>query len=285
MEPELAQIERTQAQLPHTDSGWHSHLTHQIMYVRQGRLRVRFSEEKAELRPDDFVLIAPGHVHEIEGFEDYGLFVACIRCNASPQHYADSVGASLDVGVAEDCSLVVTDAPRFGRWLADMESYWRNGDWLRRLVCQGLLLRFLYELKGVDATRIRREDYRDARPRPGPGFYEVALTIERMYRDPTITVSDIARTNFVSRSYLYKLFRDRIGCGPKEYLQRLRLERAKEMMESRGVHLSQIARDVGFQDVYAFSRVFKRLMGYPPSQYRLHLGTSAAAPQEGGAPT
>ena len=73
----------------------------------------------------------------------------------------------------------------------------------------------------------------------------------------------------VSDTYFRKLFIARFGVGPKQYVQQLRLRRARDIL-SQGEYssISQVARQVGFEDPLYFSKQFHRTYGIPPTAVR-----------------
>ncbi len=83
-----------------------------------------------------------------------------------------------------------------------------------------------------------------------------------------ITVEDIARHVNISRSQLFRVFREKHAQGPKEYLTALRISRACEMLENTSLSVVSVANSVGFTDHLYFSTVFKKLKGVSPSDYR-----------------
>lgn len=83
-----------------------------------------------------------------------------------------------------------------------------------------------------------------------------------------IKISDLADHIGVDRSYLTKSFRDEYHISPQEYLIRLRMEKAEQLLESSNDSVSVIAMQVGYTDALAFSKIFKLRTGYSPSAYR-----------------
>lgn len=65
------------------------------------------------------------------------------------------------------------------------------------------------------------------------------------------------------------------GMAPLEYVHTLRLEEAKQMLESGAQPVEAIALDVGYQDAGFFSRLFRRKVGLTPAQYRRRFGSLA----------
>lgn len=71
-------------------------------------------------------------------------------------------------------------------------------------------------------------------------------------------------------------FRRATGYGPVEYVQALRLEEAKQMLETTAEPIDAVALAVGYADPVFFRRIFKREVGVTPARYRQRFGTSPA---------
>lgn len=80
-----------------------------------------------------------------------------------------------------------------------------------------------------------------------------------------ITVGSLAEEFKIDRSYLYREFKNRYGVGVKEYLTRLRMDKARELL-SLGHTVTECAAMVGYLDTFNFSKAFKSRFGIPPSR-------------------
>ncbi len=84
---------------------------------------------------------------------------------------------------------------------------------------------------------------------------------EEIYND------DLAMLTGLSTVYFRKLFKGAYGSSPMEYLKRLRIEKAKEMLGGDFGSITDIAISLGYASLYDFSRDFKTHVGVPPSKY------------------
>ncbi len=86
-------------------------------------------------------------------------------------------------------------------------------------------------------------------------------------QDPALSVTAIAEHCFISEIYLRKLFTRRLNCPPMRYVTRLRMEKARLLVaEKRPV--GEIARAVGYGDIYQFSRAYKQHFGVSPLKHQ-----------------
>lgn len=75
----------------------------------------------------------------------------------------------------------------------------------------------------------------------------------------------LAQTFHVSPAYVNSLFQRELGITPTALINRERVVSAHNLMFEQGLSVKEAAQAVGFQDQFYFSRVYKRIMGYPPS--------------------
>jgi AraC-like DNA-binding protein len=105
---------------------------------------------------------------------------------------------------------------------------------------------------------------------PSPVLRSLSGILEYIdaHLDGAIPVSMLARQMHLERAYFSRIFAQHTGLAPARYIRRRRAEVAREMLLSGDESLSAIAARLGFVDAFHFSKVFKRAMGMPPSQFR-----------------
>jgi AraC-like DNA-binding protein len=92
--------------------------------------------------------------------------------------------------------------------------------------------------------------------------------MDRAYAEQ-LDIRALARIAYVSEAHFIRTFRATFGETPKRYLQRRRVERAMFLLRTSQRPVTDICLDVGFSSLGTFSRVFKDIVGEPPSAYRL----------------
>ncbi len=100
-----------------------------------------------------------------------------------------------------------------------------------------------------------------------PIIHRAKEFIENHKSDP-ISLSEVARALNVSTFYFCKLFKKATGINFTEYLSRVRIEKAKNLLLNPNLRVSEIAYEVGFQSLTHFNRVFLRIVGKSPTSYR-----------------
>ena len=89
--------------------------------------------------------------------------------------------------------------------------------------------------------------------------------IERNISDPELCLERVCKYGYVSPSGLYRGFVRRYGISPGQYMLRLRLANALDLLVQGELSVKETANACGFSDEKYFSRLFKSKYGYPPS--------------------
>ncbi len=95
----------------------------------------------------------------------------------------------------------------------------------------------------------------------------VAQYLMRHHTSP-ITLDDVSRAFYCSRSHISHQFKKQMGKSVREYLTELRMEDAKRLLRHSELDVTEIAYSVGFGDSNYFSAVFKAHVGCSPTAYR-----------------
>ena len=96
---------------------------------------------------------------------------------------------------------------------------------------------------------------------------EIIGYIDANYSE-ALSVSVLAERFYMSESYFSHFFKKRVGKSVIEYINEIRIRKAKALLEMEDLSISDIACTVGFSDINYFSRKFKAVAGITPSEYR-----------------
>ena len=145
-----------------------------------------------------------------------------------------------------------------------------------------LLLYLVARFSGEDAARRVAKTYLVQAHNEGQLPY-AGLTARRQHDDQAVADAQLwladnyalpapvgtlaARSGLTERAF-YTRFKAATGLTPIEYVQTLRVEEAKHLLESTATPLDRIAEDVGYSEPASFRRIFRRLVGLSPSDYR-----------------
>lgn len=101
-----------------------------------------------------------------------------------------------------------------------------------------------------------------------PALWAAVDYIRDNIRNPELSIQGMANAVGFSEVHFRKLFKKSYGISPKQYLQNLRLDMAKNLLETGNVSISNIATECGYSSIYYFSKLFKEKTGYSPYAYR-----------------
>jgi transcriptional regulator GlxA family with amidase domain len=102
-------------------------------------------------------------------------------------------------------------------------------------------------------------------------------------------VAELVRQSGLPKRTFDRRFRAATGYSPLAYIQALRIEEAKQLLETGAATIEAVAREVGYEDLASFRRLFRRLAGMAPGDYRrkfqvptfLTRATPERRPQQG----
>lgn len=89
-----------------------------------------------------------------------------------------------------------------------------------------------------------------------------------------LRVDSLAASLNLDRSYFSQIFKRHTGKAPQQYIVDFRLEKAAELLTVQNLSPGEAGRQVGYNDIFNFSRMFSRKFGVPPSQYQAQQGES-----------
>jgi AraC-like DNA-binding protein/mannose-6-phosphate isomerase-like protein (cupin superfamily) len=134
-----------------------------------------------------------------------------------------------------------------------------GGD-LQRVGYLYIFLSYLMEIADDSKKRIRnktKDEY----------VAKVIEYIEKNY-SRNISINKLAYYVGLDRSYLTFVFKEVLNIPPKQFLMEYRINKASELIRNTEFSIGDIARSVGYDDQLAFSKVFKKIKGSAPSNYR-----------------
>jgi len=97
---------------------------------------------------------------------------------------------------------------------------------------------------------------------------EVKHLVENNFQDPDFNVNKLCYFIKVSRASIYRKMIHQCQCSPQEFIEDIRLERAKKKILEEDCVIKEIAYEVGFSDPKYFSKRFKQKYLISPSEYR-----------------
>jgi AraC-like DNA-binding protein len=230
-----------------------------VIYCLAGRGSCRAGSAELSIRSGEVLVLPPGVSHRycadlrrpwtIHWFHAKGRLLS---------HYLEELGASSSAAVhpiGKDAQVVAL----FEEILDVVE----HGYAFTQLLHAGQALSHLF------ALLVRR--VRDANRQVLSTRQRIARSVAYMkqHLDAELDVASLARSAALSPSHYSALFKEHTGYSPIDYLARLRVHRACQLLDTSKHSVKTIAAQVGYRDQLYFSRVFRAVTEVSPSQYRV----------------
>lgn len=239
----------------------HSHKHIEIDYVVTGRCMITTDNSNISLSTGESIVIASGTRH---GFLVENAGKCRIRQFEFDGVIEEEQTAEMLSGKDRPC-YKFTDCEEIGEALKQLCRYDEQTDvYGERL--------FLLEFRKLQLLLLR---YRDASEKKGGYRYselvESVLHVldENYLRE--IRLEDLARKQYVSSSYLRRVFVREVGFSAMEYITVLRMERAKRLLKDSEKTISEVAADTGYSNLQHFSSQFKKKIGVSPTDFRMQI--------------
>lgn len=158
-------------------------------------------------------------------------------------------------------ALQVSDTLSWQQIFQELEAQSKNNDSKNRLYKLSLLYRLL------SYAIIPNEELKSS---PKRLVLQPAMEyMENNYDDPNLNNALLSKKSLISEVYFRKLFKEEYGQSPKQYIQKIRINKAKELLKFDYLTVTAIADMVGYPNIYHFSNAFKMQTGYTPTEYRI----------------
>jgi len=256
----------------------------EIGYIYKGKCELFAGRKKTDLAPGDLFIIGSDQMHTIYAKAGErpriitAFFMPQIICRLGSNapaagllrpFYDRSAGFSHRI----PASATISRPAYF--LLLNLESALGSSDPFRELECTHLLWRLLLlicrrygrpKAQTGDTGAVRRSGGIDR-------LKNVFLYLNQHYHE-NISLRQLASVACFSPAYFCSYFRNIAGLTPKEYITRLRIDKAQELLIKGSMTITGIALETGFESLAYFDRVFRHYTGLSPQEYCRRLKDS-----------
>lgn len=235
----------------------HFHPSLELVYVRRGNSTVLIDKQEYQLAADDLLLVFP---HMIHGYRDDSddldrvlMFIPLEYCPA----FKDQLCTTLP-----SCPVLhhVSQLPHLVSLLDHIYAVRSTQPPYMKEILTGHLSAFI----GLLLPHLPLETISDV---GWSTMHSILRYCALHYREP-LSVTQIADTLHLHRSYVSNIFSQRMHIRFTEYLNTLRIEEAKHLLRTTNQSITTITEAVGFETIRTFNRAFRRCCDMTPSEYR-----------------
>ncbi len=254
------------------------HDNYEMVYIKKGTATFWISGEEVLLSPHNIVIIKPKQWHKFEVRSSSCEFIV-LSFTFSTSDDSQSEQSLSDLAGLEDyldnirnleksAYITLNPGPKneilniLQRIMHEREKQENWNDFLIYL----LLLEMFVHL----SRTIKQEWEEDSRYKSmnlTESLYAAKEYIMQNY-DKDMTLSDIAKYVYLSESYFAHSFKDLFGTSPKNFILKVRIEAAKELLQKTDMKISEVASSVGFLSQQRFNDIFKKMEKMTPLKYR-----------------
>ena len=225
-------------------------------FVYSGRGSVTLGENTHPLRPATFFTYGPRLEHRIRTDSNKPLFKFFIDCK--PAHAKRLMRLA---GLQEGAVWETSRPAELMRIASDIIAAGQRQAKFADLICERL---FEVLILTASATRV---------PPGSSGTrsfarYRSACQFIESHTGPLRSLAEVAKASGISETYLCRIFQRYDQKTPYQYLQQVQMNRAAALLRDPTARVADIARQLGFEDPFHFSRVFRRQFGISPKAYR-----------------
>jgi AraC-like DNA-binding protein len=260
------------------DKNWSTepsrHENYEMVYMKKGYAAFDISGQIVNLGPNDIVIIKPMQYHKFMVKSESGCeFIVLYFTfeNRISGEYSEipledflnfvsgkETGPYIALKVSQKNEIIVL----LNRILKEREDSEPGSEFLNYLLVMELF---------VLLSRALKMEWENSIKSKSPKLKELIGIAENFIHnnfERDISLGDIARFVFLSPSYFTRAFKEETGLSPINYLLKVRIERAKELLTDTGLRISDIALSVGFSNQQRFNEMFKKFTNQTPLQYR-----------------
>ncbi len=223
-----------------------------IVFVNAGHAILKTTSREIAIKKDNILVMFPGERIYYRAVSDWSIQWIGVD---------GQVGKLYDIiGVTKENPVFTPKNPKeISIILSEIYETQCEGSIFVKYKIQSLLYKFISELLIMENSQ-KKYDPIDGAIR----------TIEYNYNN-NITVRGLADSFYLDEAYFSRLFKQKTGFSPKQYLLNVRLKRAKELLLHTEYPIKEISTATGFSDPLYFSRLFLKKEGMSPSLFRKRM--------------
>jgi AraC family transcriptional regulator, arabinose operon regulatory protein len=230
-----------------------------MSYIKKGEAKLRIKDEVYHLAPGTVVIIPPHIEHDhYKETNDETIFLWC--------HFTYEIGSALDV--LKIFNLPITfklqNPEMFERVFVDFVEITDSQDFLIKTILKKAKS---YEILYLLLENIMRSQEKVFEQDHSKGFISMLTQIVKN-PEKEVSLKELSNQFHLHPTYISNRFKELFGKSPIQIQRELKIDRAKKLLRSTEMSVTEIAHEVGYMVVPGFTRLFKNYVGISPTQYR-----------------
>lgn len=231
-----------------------------FIYCVDGAGRYRVHGNTFEVRANQYFILPAGvpHTYEADACNPWTIYWIHFKGTLAP-YYADTSGQPIEIDISAKSR--VSDRIRLFEEMFSALSDGYSNDNLHyaSAIFHGFLgsLRYIQQYRNFNNNTTSDDN-----------IAAVAIHYMKENMETHLSLQDISDYIGYSPSHFSALFKKQTGHAPLAYLNLLKIQQACQMLDETDMKVNQICHKIGIDDSYYFSRLFSKIMGMSPSEYR-----------------
>ena len=230
-----------------------------LIYCTEGRGWFSLEGKKVNVYANQYFIIPKGVTHSYGADNKDPWSIYWMHFSGVQASHFDDISGKMRLISPSNISRIDYRIELFEEILQNLEMGYSKENLQYANIC---LYHFLASFKYI-------RQFRQIRTKREKDLVDDAIYHMREFISKKLTLDSIAAHAGLSASQFSLLFRRKTGRSVMDYLIHLRVQRACQYLDNTELKVKEIAAMVGYDDPYYFSRIFKKVMGNSPAQYRI----------------
>lgn len=230
---------------------------HILIYCHEGRGKVRIEKTEYQIEAGEFftIPIKTRHAYESDVENPWTIYWVHFKGTTSSQIVSR---LAKQIGLRGFIQYNEKSIELFNEIYNQLERGYSTDNLMYANMCLWhFLTTFLYNDKYDTSGRLANKDATD-----------LAIDYLSNHIDKMVTVEEMAGQVNLSPSHFSYLFKKKTGFSPIEYFNHLKVQKACQYLLFTNLRIKEISQEIGIEDQYYFSRLFTKIMGIAPNDYR-----------------